>query len=194
MKAPDWDEYFMTLVYLVAMRSKDDRTHVGAVVVGPDHEIRSTGYNSFPRNIQDDIPDRQVSPSKYMWIEHAERNSIYSAALVGIPLKNCTLYTNGLPCSDCARAVIQAGIKEIVIDADWDKGSNRDQWKNSQSCAMTMLQEAGVGVRAWSGELLQQAEKMQEDILKEFFDIAGKNKEEPSLIVNLKEGIRDDIG
>jgi len=155
MKAPDWDEYFMTLVYLVAMRSKDDRTHVGAIVVGPDHEIRSTGYNSFPRNIQDDIPDRQVSPDKYLWIEHAERNSIYNAARVGIPLINCTLYTNGLPCADCARAAIQAGIKEIVIDADWDKGSNRDQWKNSQSCAMTMLQEAGVVVRAWSGELLQ---------------------------------------
>jgi len=155
MQVPSWVDYFMTMVYLVAMRSKDERTHVGAVVVGPDHEIRSTGYNSFPRNLNDKLPERQVSPGKYMWFEHAERNAIYNAARVGVSLKGCIMYTNGLPCADCARAIIQAGIKRVVVDSEWDKGASRPQWKESHYCAKTMFHEAGIVMGYWNGTLLQ---------------------------------------
>jgi len=116
----DWDTYFMSLVYFVAMRSKDKNTKIGAVVVGPDNEIRSTGYNSFPRGINDSVLDRQERPEKYKWFSHAERNSLYNAAMVGIPLKGCRMYTNGVPCNDCAFGVINSGIKEVVVDKEWN--------------------------------------------------------------------------
>lgn len=120
----------MTLVYLVSTKSKDKTTHYGAVVVGPDNEVRSVGYNSFPRDINDDVLSRQERPEKYFWIEHAERNAINNAALVGIPLKGCKLYTNGIPCAECARSIIQSGIKEVIVDIRWgmkmvQNGKNR---------------------------------------------------------------------
>src|SRR3990167_7197511 len=98
-----WDESFMSMVYLVAMKSKDESTHVGAVVVGPDNEIKSTGYNSFVRKLNDHLTMRQERPEKYYWFEHAERNAIYNATLNGVSLKGCKIYTNGVPCMDCAR-------------------------------------------------------------------------------------------
>ena len=67
MKKVSWDDYFMTMVYLAAMRSKDESTHIGAVIVGPDNEVRSTGYNSFPRGMNDDIKKRQKRPEKYFF-------------------------------------------------------------------------------------------------------------------------------
>jgi dCMP deaminase len=90
-----------------------------------------------------------------MWIEHSERNAIYNAARVGVSLKGCTLYTNGLPCAECARAVNQVGIDRIIIDGAWDKGATRPQWKESHACSMTMLQEAKILISVWNGELLQ---------------------------------------
>ena len=88
----DWDTYFMSLAYLVGMKSKDPRTKVGAVVVGPDNEIRSTGYNSFPRGMNDRVAERQVAPAKHLYFEHAERNAIYNAARMGQSLKGCRIY------------------------------------------------------------------------------------------------------
>lgn len=67
MELVSWDDYFMTMVYLVAMKSKDESTHIGAVIVGPDNEIRSTGYNSFPRKMNDGLEERQKRPQKYFF-------------------------------------------------------------------------------------------------------------------------------
>ena len=105
-------EYFIKLADVVAEKSKDRSTKVGVVVVGPDREIRSTGYNGFPRGINDDIDERHERPAKYDWTEHAERNAVYNAARMGQSLKDCTMYFNWepCPCVDCARAIIQAGI------------------------------------------------------------------------------------
>jgi dCMP deaminase len=150
----NWDDYFMTMAYLVAMRSKDESTHVGAVIVGPDREIRSTGYNSFPMGINDDVPERQERPEKYYWFSHAERNSIYLAARVGIPVEGCTMYTNGIPCTDCAFAIIQAGIKEVVVDKSWSN-PERDKWDETAKRTIVMFKEAGVKVRVWNGNLLE---------------------------------------
>jgi dCMP deaminase len=150
----NWDDYFMNMVYLVAMKSKDENTHIGAVIVGPDKEIRSTGYNSFVRGINDSIPERQIRPEKYFWFEHAERNAIYNAARIGVSTKDCTMYTNGVPCMDCARAIIQAGIKRVVVDKQWDD-NNVDVWIEQAKRSLQMFAESGVDISYISFDLIE---------------------------------------
>lgn len=153
-KLPSWDDVFMSMAYLVAARSKDENTHIGAVIVGPDKEVRSTGYNSFVRGINDYVPERQERPEKYLWFEHAERNAIYNAALSGISTKGCTMYTNGIPCMDCARGVVQAGIVEVVVDKQWDD-NNYDMWLEHAKRSTKMFEEAGVCLRFCEFDLLE---------------------------------------
>lgn len=141
---PSWDEYFMTLVRQVATRSKDRSTQVGCVIVGPDNEIRSTGYNGFPRGLRDDAPERHERPAKYLWTEHAERNAIYNAARCGTALKGCRAYLAWFPCMDCARAIVQSGIAELIAH----KPDEADpKWGAEFTAALTMFREAGVAVR-----------------------------------------------
>lgn len=147
-----WDSYFMTLAYLVAMKSKDKSTKIGAVIVGPDKEIRSTGYNSFIRCINDDVPERQERPEKYYWFEHAERNAIYNASLIGISLKNCTIYTPGMPCADCMRGVLQSGITEIVLHDKWIE-TQPDIWNESGSRSRIMCEERNINIRVFKGKI-----------------------------------------
>lgn len=141
----DWNEYFMTLARLVATKSKDESVKVGAVIVGPDHEIRSTGYNGFCRGVNEAKPERWERPAKYKWVEHAERNAIYNAARMGTPLQGCTMYIESPPCADCGRAIIQAGIKSIVVTTN-NPFSNRADWAESIAFATSMLNEAGVTI------------------------------------------------
>jgi len=150
MLSVDWDDYFMTMVYLAAMRSKDDTTHIGAVIVNDLNVVISMGYNSFVRGINDDIPERQVRPEKYFWMEHAERNALYNAAN---SVRGCSIYTNGVPCMDCARGVVQAGIKEVIVDKAWD-ADNADKWHEQAMRSLSMFKEASVDVRYWEGELV----------------------------------------
>lgn len=154
MAIPSWDDLFMTMAYLVATRSKDESTHIGAVIVGPDKEVRSTGYNSFPRGINDHEPNRQIRPEKYFWFEHAERNTIYNATRFGASLKGCTLYTNGIPCMDCARGIVQSGVSEVVVDQVWDD-QNPPEWKEHADRTKELFKEAGIKLRFWQGELVQ---------------------------------------
>jgi len=149
----NWDEYFMSMAYLVASKSKDKSTHIGAVVVGPNNEIKSTGYNSFVRGLNDEIAARQEKPEKYYWFEHAERNAIYNATLMGTSLKGCKIYTNGIPCMDCARGIVQSGILEVIIDKKWDK-KNPDLWKENAKRSIEMFKEVGVLLRYWDGKIL----------------------------------------
>ena len=150
----NWDQYFMSMVYLVAMKSKDPSTKVGAIIIGPDHEIRSTGFNGLPRNVNDAKPERYQKPIKYFWIEHSERNSVYNAARIGIDLNGCTMYTQGTPCVDCARAIIQSGIKKVVVDSVWDRGDNRPEWIESLANSKTMLTESGIEFIEYNGPLI----------------------------------------
>ena len=153
---PKWDDYFMAMLPLIAERSHDPNTKTSCVIVGPDHEIRSTGYNGFPRGIQDAIPERLERPEKYFWIEHAERNAIYNAARVGIPLKSCTLYLSWLPCMDCARGMIQAGITRLVVDKEEHERHRSPKWEPDFARVGTLLNEAGVSLDWWvSGERLR---------------------------------------
>jgi len=107
-----WDRRFMDLAFHIAQWSKDPNTKVGAVIVFPEnHQIIATGYNGIPRHVED-LAERmsRENGEKYKWMEHAERNAIYQAAAIGVPIAGCALYTTLPPCGDCVRAIIQSGI------------------------------------------------------------------------------------
>lgn len=145
----NWDAYFMSMARLVATRSKDRSTKVGCVLVGPDNEVVSTGYNSFPRGINDVAPERHERPEKYKWTEHAERNAIYNAARIGARTKGTRAYVPWFPCMDCARALVQAGVVEVVgIKPDMTD----ERWGEDFARAETLFAEAGVYVRFMAEE------------------------------------------
>jgi dCMP deaminase len=146
------DFRFLEVCDLISTWSKDRSTKVGAVIVGPDGEIRSVGYNGFPRDVDDTIDERLERPLKYKFTEHAERNAVYNAARVGTPLKGCSIYVKWFPCSDCARAIIQAGITTLIAEEeDFDKLKNekdpkRKAWGEDFEVSKQMLDEAGINI------------------------------------------------
>jgi dCMP deaminase len=142
----EWTDYFLNIAECVKTKSKDESTQIGAIIVGKDKEILSTGYNSFPRGLNDNLPERQERPEKYFWMEHAERNAIYNAARVGTPIDKSEIYlTSGLPCCDCARGIINAGIKKVHCKKECTT-KNKDKWAEQQSKSFTMLKECGVEI------------------------------------------------
>jgi dCMP deaminase len=142
----NWTEYFLNIAEQVKLKSKDQSTQIGAVIVGEDKEVLSTGYNSFPRGLDDSLQERQERPEKYFWMEHAERNAIYNAARIGVSLKNSTIYlTSGLPCMDCARGIVNSGVK-IVYCKQVCTTKNKDKWEESQQKSLELLGECGVDV------------------------------------------------
>ena len=142
----NWTEYFLGIAEQVKLKSKDESTQVGAVIVGKDREILSTGYNSFPRGLDDNLPERQERPLKYFYFEHAERNAIYNAARNGIKLKGSVIYiTAGLPCESCARAIINSGIKKVYCKRECTT-KNSEKWVISQKYGLEMMTECGVKV------------------------------------------------
>lgn len=140
----DWDSRFMALALHIAEWSKDRSKRVACVIVGPWNEVRSVGYNGFPRNVNDDEPARHGRPVKYSWTEHAERNAIYNAARVGIPLDGCRMYLPWFPCADCARAIVQSGLKELVA---FEPDLDHPAWGEDFRVAIALLSEGGVRVR-----------------------------------------------
>jgi dCMP deaminase len=140
---PTWDDTFLDICEVVAKRSKDRNTKVGAVIVGPDNEIRSTGYNSFPRGILDNLSSRQERPAKYLYFEHAERNAIYNASRIGVSLRGCRVYIPWLPCAECARAIIQVGICQVVVR----EAGCPPHWRDNCLAGLVMLREAQVVLR-----------------------------------------------
>jgi dCMP deaminase len=144
---PTWDEYYLRICQVVAARSKDPNTQIGAIIVGPAHEIRTTGYNSFPRGIRDDVPERLVRPTKYLWIEHAERNAICNAARSGTSTEGCTIYVEIMPCMDCARAIVQAGIKAVVVSSERMAQYSSAYYDEHFGMVEVLFAEAGITVR-----------------------------------------------
>lgn len=158
MSKINWDQYFMSMSYFVAMKSKDPSTKIGAVIVGPDKEVRSTGYNGLPRGVDDTVAERDTRPTKYFYYEHAERNAIFNAARMGISTEGCTMYTPGLPCADCCRSIIQSGIKKLVFDWRWDAEArlnteSNQKWLESCSYSKNMFRESMVEVVEYSGPI-----------------------------------------
>jgi len=115
---PDWDQYYLDICKVVGSAVRIQNTQLGSVIIGPKPRNSLHGYNSFPRGIRDDVPERLIRPAKYLWIEHAERNAICNAARAGTATEGCTIFVEIMPCMDCARAVVQAGIIQVVISAE----------------------------------------------------------------------------
>lgn len=115
-----WDEYFMGVAGLSAMRSKDPHTQVGCCIVSEDHKILSMGYNGLPRGCSDDdFPWKREGPpleNKYFYTTHSELNAILNYR--GGSLEGATLYVTLFPCNECAKAIIQAGIRTVIYDSD----------------------------------------------------------------------------
>ena len=138
-----WDNYFLEIADVVRRKSKDNSTKCGAVIVGPDNQIVTTGFNGFPRGIEEADPKRWTRPLKFKFVEHAERNAIYNAARFGVALSGCTLYLVGFasPCTECAKAIIQSGIVRVAGRA---YKSVSETWIDDLTLAGTLLKEAGV--------------------------------------------------
>lgn len=134
-----WKTRFLRLAYQNAAFSKDPSTQVGCIIVDTMGKPKSSGFNGMPIGVDDDNPDRQERPYKYMWYEHAERNALYFAES---SLNGCILFGTHILCPDCARGVIQKGISTVIIDEV--NGTSSDFWKDKHETTLTMLQEAGV--------------------------------------------------
>jgi len=120
MQQITWDEYFMGIALLSCKRSKDPSTQVGACIVDDEHKVVSIGYNGMPRHIEDKELDWECKTgvdSKYLYVCHAEFNAILNTRN-GSALKGCTLYVTLYPCNECAKAIIQTGIKKVIYLSD----------------------------------------------------------------------------
>jgi len=140
-----WDTRFIELARHISEWSKDPSTKVGCVVIGEDREIRSTGFNGFPRGIADDSERLGDREQKYPLICHAEENAIMHAARIGVSLKRCVAYVTWPPCTGCSRSLIQAGIIEVVYPKDIEIP---ERWKDDFDLSVAMMEEAGITVRS----------------------------------------------
>jgi len=136
-----WDKRYLNLAKEVSTWSKDPSTQIGAVAIGQKGQVLAQGYNGFPRGVYDGeirYKDRNV---KYQYVVHAEQNVIYNATYNGVSLDGSTLYVWGLPiCSECAKGIIQVGIKRVVMPvADYP-----EKWIESFEMSCDMFGEAGV--------------------------------------------------
>jgi dCMP deaminase len=137
-----WDEYFMGIALLSAKRSKDPSTQVGACIVNKENKIVGVGYNGFPKGCSDDnFPwDREGEflETKYPFVMHAEQNAILNSIK---KLSDCTIYVGLFPCHECAKSIIQSGIKEVVFLSDKYDGTD------SNKASKMMFDSSGVVYR-----------------------------------------------
>lgn len=135
-----WDEYFMGVAQLAGMRSKDPKTQVGACIVSQDNKILSMGYNGFPAGCSDeDFPwerEGEILETKYPFVTHGELNAILNYR--GGSLEGTKLYVSLFPCNECAKAIIQAGIRTVVYDSDKYAGTDLNK------ASKRMFDAAGV--------------------------------------------------
>lgn len=148
----DLDVAYMRMAYRIAEKSSTDpSTQNGAVLVLDDMTSPIVAANHFPRGVKE-TEERWQRPLKYSYVEHAERQSIYVAAKRGFQTDGCTMYCPWVCCSDCARAIIQAGIIEVV-GHDFELHNSRDDWKEAVRIGREMLAEAGVKLRFVTGKI-----------------------------------------
>lgn len=139
MNTAHWFDYLMGFAEHAATKSKDS-TQVGAVLVGPEREIRLTAYNGPPRGVKD-TEARRERPTKYLFASHAEANLVAFAAREGIRTKGCTVYVTHMPCSACARTLIQAGVSKVIVGP-----GSTSMPVEEFTAAETMFDEANVSV------------------------------------------------
>lgn len=156
-----WDEYFMGLAHLSALRSKDPHTQVGAAIVDENHRVVSVGYNGMPKGCSDDeFPwsrEGKLLNSKYAFVVHAELNAILNSKW---PVSGCTIYVSLFPCNECAKAIIQSGIRRIVYESD--------KYADSEStiASKKMLEAAGVEMQQLENTISLTVRKQQNPGLK----------------------------
>jgi len=135
-----WDSRFLGLAKEISTWSKDPSRKIGCIAVR-DRKILATGYNGFPKGIEDLKVRYDDREQKYHFVVHAEMNTIYNAAENGISLKGSTLYIYGLPvCSECAKGIIQAGVERVVVFSK----ETPDRWIDSITKTTDLFEEAGV--------------------------------------------------
>lgn len=139
------DKYvrFMPIAYTIAAMSKDPSTKVGSLILGPNFEIRSSGWNGAPQGSRADVDERiNDRAEKLMWMSHAESNAIAQAARVGTPLAGCTILVTHSPCMACAKLIVQAGILRVVNPIG-DK-EFRDRWAADIHRTRALFIECGI--------------------------------------------------
>ncbi|HRA10076.1 MAG TPA: dCMP deaminase family protein [Chitinophagaceae bacterium] len=146
-----WDKYFLDVALLTAGLSKDPSTGVGSVIVTPDNQLVSTGFNGFPRGIEDTKERLNNREEKLRLVVHAELNSMLFAARIGIKIDGYTMYIcatdssgkiwGGAPCDQCCKHIIQSGIKKII---SYPKKSIPTKWAESLRLSEELLKEAGI--------------------------------------------------
>lgn len=147
-----WDDYFMGLAHLSALRSKDPSTQVGACIVSPERKVVGIGYNGFPIGCDDDdfpwAREGEFLDTKYPFVVHAELNAILNSTQ---KLDGCTIYVSLFPCNECAKAIIQSGISEVIYDCD--KYADTPSVRASKR----MFRAAGVAYRPYgkSGRIVK---------------------------------------
>jgi dCMP deaminase len=144
-----WDEYFMGIAMNSSMRSKDPSTQVGACIANPNKKVVSIGYNGMPNGVDDDLVPwghGEGLESKYLYVAHAELNAILNAK-DGSALTNTTLYVTLFPCNECAKAIIQSGIKEVVYHED------KYHQEISAQASRKLFSLAGVKLTSYKGRM-----------------------------------------
>ena len=156
MRVISWDEYFMGIAHLSAMRSKDPNTKVGACIVDKNNKILSVGYNGFPIGLSDDkFPwgrEGGFKDTKYAYVVHAELNAILNSQR---SVRGCTIYVSLFPCNECAKAIIQSGIRRIVYESDKYDGVD------TNIASKRMLRAAGVELVRISNTVKLTVEKVE---------------------------------
>lgn len=144
----NWDEYFMGIAILSGKRSKDPNTQVGACIVNRENKIVGVGYNGFPQGCSDDeFPwhrEGEFLETKYPYVCHAELNAILNSIKA---TKNCKIYVGLFPCHECAKAIIQSGIEEVIYLSDKYQGTESDR------ASKKMFQASGVKYRQFESDL-----------------------------------------
>lgn len=142
----NWDKRFMDMAKHVASWSKDRKKKVGAVIVDEDNRVISMGYNGFVSGAKDEIEERHIKPLKLFYVVHAEVNALCSANRSGIKTKNATIFVTFHVCSECAKSIIQSGIKRVVCyEVDFEK----DSWGQTSKIAKEMFEEVGIELIYW---------------------------------------------
>lgn len=138
-----WDKKYIRLAREISSWSKDPSKQIGAVAIGEKGQVLAQGYNGFPRGIEDTDDRLNHRQTKYKYVVHAEMNCIYNATYNGVSLNGSTMYIYGLPvCSECAKGLIQVGIKRVVSTPITD--ATPETWVESTKLTKEIFQEAGV--------------------------------------------------
>lgn len=150
--AISWDECFMRMAHVIAERSKDPSSQVGALIADPNNIVVGLGYNGFPRGIADnELPwerEGDFLNTKYAYVCHAEENAIYNS---NNKTHGCKLYSTLFPCNECTKAIIQNGITEVIYEGD--------KYHETDSCTASrrMLEAAGIKMRQYTSEWTKEA-------------------------------------